>query len=162
MTTNIRYSAKDSQHLLFQFLSRNIAIKPGHKLPKEFGDSIRVEIDKTNRKEINLLLIKGNNVRRLNRANIPSKISIHRSGVMELIFHFTEIGFGAEPPFDQYQFTFKLSLHFSLTGTSAAFLFLVEPIEKHLPPDEIYLGRLLLQPNIIHLHTKNKNYKVVG
>ena len=162
MTANIRYSTKDSQHLLFQFLSRNIAIKPGHKLPKEFGDFIRIEIDKKNRKEINLALIKDKQARRLNRSKIPSKISISRNGFMELVFYFTEVGFGAEPPLDKYQFTFKLCLHLSLTGENAGFLFLVEPIDEQCPPEEIYLGRLLLQPNVIHLHTKNKNYRVMG
>jgi len=162
MTANIRYSVKDSQHLLFQFLSRNIAIKPGHKLPREFGDFMRIEVDRENKKELNLLLIKDKQARRLNRAQLPSKINISRNGFMELIFHFTETGFGAEAPLDKYQFTFKLCLHLSLTGKSAAFLFLVETIEEQRLAEEIYLGRLFLQPNVIQLHTKNKNYRVVG
>lgn len=156
MTTNLRYSKKDSQHLLFHFLSRNIAIKPGHNLPKEFGDFIRIEIDQINSKEINLLLINKKRVHRLNRAKIPSKISIQQNEFMEFVFYFTEVGFGAEPPLNKYQFTFKICLHLTLTGKSAAFLFLVEQFDEYASPEEIYLGRLFLQPNVVQLNAKNK------
>ena len=82
MTTNLKYSNRDPQQLLCQFFSRNIPIKSGHHLPKEFGDYLRIEVDKKNRREVNLLLIKAGKIRRLNRANIPSKIRIDKRGFM--------------------------------------------------------------------------------
>ncbi len=148
MTANRQSTKNHSKHLLFQFLNQNIPIKPGHRLPKELTGYLRIEIDRSEGKEINLLLINDTHTRRLNRAKIPSKIVINKAGFMELSFYFTEIGFGAVKPLDTYQFTFKLCLHLSMKGKSAGFLFISEPGEQDKFSEELYLGRMILSPKL--------------
>ncbi len=127
---------------------QDFRVKPGHKLPKEFGDYIRIESDRFNDKDKNIYLIKGPKVRKLNRSAREPRQHVTSEGVIELIYYFSEIGFGAVKPFDQYKLSFKLCLHLSNSDNNACFLFLTDEEDVTSDEDDIYLGKLLLSKPI--------------